>query len=366
MRGLKEDMEEWKGTLTAEERDLVEKQAKLEFDKAFRKSDEYKKDLPEDKIAGLGKVLKKFYESEYAEAIAEKKKEERKVTWDPYEIAESTSTNFTFDLTGEVIEIDRDAMRRYRHTHKYYNMKKEMRVPIAERQGTGAPRQAWIKMPNNETGFHDLWIDWFKGWKSQIETAGPVQDYCKKHPQFEAGVRYWTDAPDFRIPPVGEDFFVLMPEMPFEIFMYMNNQIKGELKDEITAKCKEDMSASDFEEWQKKMDDDENPDGWQQTVDKAGAYLLSKWERMNKETWDKNEWEKKFYADNFSDDYSRRNKLLLHRRKCRMSAAREHRRDAVRNFRCEGTETGKVHCGQISHTRRLLRKVSDRQVSSSS
>ena len=57
MRGFKDDFYAWKETLTKDEQSLLLKQAQNEFDKKFRKSDEFTTDLPEDKLQSFGKAL---------------------------------------------------------------------------------------------------------------------------------------------------------------------------------------------------------------------------------------------------------------------------------------------------------------------
>merc|ERR1712224_370953 len=74
-----EDIDEWKATLTPEERDLVDRQAAGEYDKAFRKSDDFNKDIPEDKIASFGRVMQKFFEAEWKDAKEEQIRKERDV-----------------------------------------------------------------------------------------------------------------------------------------------------------------------------------------------------------------------------------------------------------------------------------------------
>merc|ERR1719275_61637 len=64
MRGFKEDFDAWRSSLTPEERAMVQKQAQGEFNKKFRKSDEFKKDLPKEKIESFSKILGKFFDAE--------------------------------------------------------------------------------------------------------------------------------------------------------------------------------------------------------------------------------------------------------------------------------------------------------------
>eukprot|EP00421_Protoceratium_reticulatum_P014370 CAMPEP_0168390984 /NCGR_PEP_ID=MMETSP0228-20121227/17753_1 /TAXON_ID=133427 /ORGANISM="Protoceratium reticulatum, Strain CCCM 535 (=CCMP 1889)" /LENGTH=102 /DNA_ID=CAMNT_0008404289 /DNA_START=62 /DNA_END=366 /DNA_ORIENTATION=+ len=46
LRGFKDEFEAWRGSLTDEEQSLVQAQAEGEFNKKFRKSDDFKKELP--------------------------------------------------------------------------------------------------------------------------------------------------------------------------------------------------------------------------------------------------------------------------------------------------------------------------------
>ena len=64
MRGFKDDFYAWKDSLSKDEQSLILKQAQNEFDKKFRKSDDFSKDLPEEKIQSFAKVLKKFFDNE--------------------------------------------------------------------------------------------------------------------------------------------------------------------------------------------------------------------------------------------------------------------------------------------------------------
>ena len=63
MRGFKDDFYAWKDSLSKDEQALLLKQAQNEFDKKFRKSDEFSQDLPEEKIQSFAKVLKKFFDN---------------------------------------------------------------------------------------------------------------------------------------------------------------------------------------------------------------------------------------------------------------------------------------------------------------
>merc|ERR1719295_1203393 len=111
MRGFKEDFDAWRSGLTDDERSMLKNQAQNEFNKKFRKSDEFKKDLPDDKVKSLSQVLGKFFDNEAEEY--EKEQESRRGT--PPSVLEKVGDRpFDFSLSLKIEEIDRDAQRRYR------------------------------------------------------------------------------------------------------------------------------------------------------------------------------------------------------------------------------------------------------------
>merc|ERR550534_2567365 len=110
LQGFKEDFDAWRSSLTPEERALVQKQAQGEFNKKFRKSDEFKKDLPGEKVEAFSKILGKFFDNE----AEDYKKELEMKTIDYDKVLERRNNKFDFSLKNEVVEIDRDADRRYR------------------------------------------------------------------------------------------------------------------------------------------------------------------------------------------------------------------------------------------------------------
>jgi len=110
MRGFKEDLEAWRSSLTAEEQELVQKQATGEFNKNFRKSDACKKVLLEEKVKSFSKILGKFSDAESEDYM---KEAEAKVP-NYYRLLEKAGDKeLDFALTNRIAEIDRDADRRY-------------------------------------------------------------------------------------------------------------------------------------------------------------------------------------------------------------------------------------------------------------
>eukprot|EP00435_Cladocopium_sp_Y103_P044171 s988_g12.t1 len=116
MRGFKDDFYAWKETLSSEDQALLLKQAqnaswqKGEFNKKFRASDEFKKSVSEDKIESFGKVLQKFFDNEredYKKDVAMKTPDYDALQKKANQVA------YDFSLKRAVIEVDRDADRRW-------------------------------------------------------------------------------------------------------------------------------------------------------------------------------------------------------------------------------------------------------------
>ena len=109
-QGFKDDFDAWKGSLSADERKMVQDQAAGEFNKKFRKSDEFKKDLPEEKVAAFSKILGKFFDAE-----SEDYKKELEAKTPEYDglLKKAGNKVMDFSLKNKIIEVDRDADRRY-------------------------------------------------------------------------------------------------------------------------------------------------------------------------------------------------------------------------------------------------------------
>jgi hypothetical protein len=110
MRGFKEDFESWRSSLTPEEQELVQTQAVGEFNKKFRKSDEFKKDLPEEKVKSFSKILGKFFDAESADY---KKEVAAKVPNYNRLLEKAGDKVLDFEMKNRIVEVDRDADRRY-------------------------------------------------------------------------------------------------------------------------------------------------------------------------------------------------------------------------------------------------------------
>jgi hypothetical protein len=110
MRGFKDDFAAWKSTLSGDEKTLLLKQAQSEFDKKFRKSDDFTKDVGSDKIESFSKILQKFFDSE----MEDYQKDAGAKTPD-YDVLQRKAAQkvYDFSLKQRIVTLDRDADRRY-------------------------------------------------------------------------------------------------------------------------------------------------------------------------------------------------------------------------------------------------------------
>jgi len=162
MGGFKEDFDAWRGTLTPEEKKLVQKQAQGEFNKKFRKSDEFKTDLPSDKIEAFGKILGKFLDTS--------EEGEKKATAigdsDPDGLLyKGDQAKLDFSLKNNIVMIDRDADRRYQWA--------QIRTNLAAQKGERYPNPS----PSEQSYFFKNTGD---DHKQLVAIADKISEIAKK------------------------------------------------------------------------------------------------------------------------------------------------------------------------------------------
>jgi len=209
MRGFKEDFDAWRSSLTPEERALVQKQAQGEFNKKFRKSDEFKKDLPGEKVEAFSKILGKFFDNE----AEDYKKELEMKSIDYDKVLERRNNKFDFSLKNSVVEIDRDADRRYRWAL--------IKIAAAQAKGEAFPNSSPLQeihaVPNDDEQTHKRNLDVIEFLKkakedpSCPENMKPVVDEMVKE----------------GVPPMGETFDLLLPQVMVAQHMYLNELVEG-------------------------------------------------------------------------------------------------------------------------------------------
>jgi len=207
MRGFKEDFDAWRSSLTPEERALVQKQAQGEFNKKFRKSDEFKKDLPKEKVEAFSKILGKFFDNE----AEDYKKEQEMKTPDYDALFKRRNDKFDFSLKNVVVEIDRDADRRYRWAL--------IKIAAAQEKGELFPNSSPLMeihaIPNSNEEEHQRSLQVLKFLEKAKDSApdsqkAPLDELLKKG-----------------VPPVGEKFELMLPQVMCTQHEYLGELVNG-------------------------------------------------------------------------------------------------------------------------------------------
>jgi len=207
VRGFKEDFDAWRSSLTPEERALVQKQAQGEFNKKFRKSDEFKKDLPKEKVEAFSKILGKFFDNE----AEDYKKEQEMKTPDYDALFKRRNDKFDFSLKNVVVEIDRDADRRYRWAL--------IKIAAAQEKGELFPNSSPLMeihaIPNSNEEEHQRSLQVLKFLEKAKDSApdsqkAPLDELLKKG-----------------VPPVGEKFELMLPQVMCTQHEYLGELVNG-------------------------------------------------------------------------------------------------------------------------------------------
>jgi len=191
MKSFKDDFKAWKSTLSKDEQSLLLKQAQGEFNKKFRKSDEFSQDISADKIASFANVMKKFFDAERDDY-----KKDKMLKTPDYGFLQrkAAQKSYDFSLKERVIEIDREADRRY--------MFAMQRIKAAEAKGEtfpqASPQQDMYALINNDTASH--------------ETLEKTMEFMKKIPaDWIADKTKFDEFVKKGVPPIGT---------PMELFLY--------------------------------------------------------------------------------------------------------------------------------------------------
>jgi len=206
MQGFKDDFYAWKDSLSKDEQALILKQAQNEFDKKFRKSDEFSKDLPEEKIQSFAKVLKKFFDNEKDDY--KKDADQRTPDYDALK-NKAALVSYNFGLKRRVVEIDRDADRRW--------MFASMKARAEEAEG---------KEPSDSAPFEDL----YKFSKETAETVHKFLAEANSASSAPAGLKKDIEKVLKENPP-SDDFKVRFPRVLHERLAKKMGSLQREIED---------------------------------------------------------------------------------------------------------------------------------------
>jgi hypothetical protein len=200
MSGFKEDFDSWKSTLSTDEKDLLLKQAQGELNKKFRKSDDLTKDISDDKIESFGKIMQKFFDSEKEDYL--KDQEAQPPNYNALKDRGNSASAFDWGLSYSVVEIDRDAERRYEFAME--------RMLKAKDSGTTFGQSATYAEP---VGFINDNEELHKS--NQV-----VLDVMKKAAAADgASEELKKAAAEFKLPAMGQNFTQIVPKSLHETFM---------------------------------------------------------------------------------------------------------------------------------------------------
>jgi len=218
MRGFKEDFYEWKSTLTSDEREMLMKQRRGEFDKKYRKTEEFDKDLPQEKIEAFGKVLQKFFDSEEEDYV--KQRDAKAPDYD--RLAKKCAVKaYDWSLTNKVIEIDRDAQRMEEHHHT--------RIRQAKQKGEKEPSGSMI---------HEVWPMKNDDEASHKANVAVLEKFSKL--DFKDLPKETQESLDWFIkqgvPPMGQPWKFLVPEFLMKQWLIVNDMYNAYLKEHPSEK----------------------------------------------------------------------------------------------------------------------------------
>lgn len=208
---------------------MIQAQAEGEFNKKFRKSDEFKKNLPEEKVQAFTKILQKFFDAE-----AEDYKKEEDAKQPDYEglSKKAGQKQMDFSLKNRIIEVNRDADRRY----KFASSKINEAVDNGEMFPQSSPLlETWV-IKNDDEKSHEMAVkvlDWIKK-ASEHESATPETKATLEKTVAQG------------VPAMGEPFELLLPQVIVNQIHHMTEILQGEL-----ASITDSVSQADFDKYVK-------------------------------------------------------------------------------------------------------------------
>eukprot|EP00930_Biecheleria_cincta_P040273 TRINITY_DN275_c0_g1_i7.p1 TRINITY_DN275_c0_g1~~TRINITY_DN275_c0_g1_i7.p1 ORF type:complete len:453 (-),score=126.61 TRINITY_DN275_c0_g1_i7:100-1458(-) len=200
MSGFKEDFDSWKSTLSTDEKDLLLRQAQGELNKKFRKSDDLEKDISDDKIESFGKIMQKFFDSEKEDYL--KDQEAKPPNYNALKDRGNSASAFDWGLSYSVVEIDRDAERRYVFAMERMQKAKESGTTFGQSSTYSEP----VIFKNDDEKSHksnQLVVDVMK----RLAAEEGASEALKKA------------AAEFKLPAMGQNFSQVVPKSLHETYM---------------------------------------------------------------------------------------------------------------------------------------------------
>jgi hypothetical protein len=231
MKGFRDDFKEWRSSLSGDEKDLLLKQAQGEFNKKFRKSDDFNKDISDEKVASFAKVLQKFFDSEKEDY---KKEKEAKIPDYDALVRKAGQKTYDFSLKQNTVEVNRDADRRYMFASE--------KIKRAEMKGEKFPQSSpmlemWAAQ-NNDTESHEKAM-------TAIAFLEKAAADPKASPEAKKAMQ---EAVKMGVPAMGEKFELLLPQVMVTQLQAAQHMINDWLQE--YAKDHSESEVTDFKKKQ--------------------------------------------------------------------------------------------------------------------
>lgn len=224
MRGFKDDFDAWRSTLSQEEKAMIQEQAAGEFNKKFRKSDDFKKDLPEEKVAAFSKILGKFFDAE-----SEDYKKELEAKTPEYDglLKKAGDKVMDFSLKNKIIEVDRDADRRYH----FATMKNRQAIAKGEFFPQSSPAVEKWSVKNDDAESHA---------KNQQIIAFLKEAQSGASAELKPYLEHWVKE---GVPAMGQPFELTLPMMLVNQLHHMNEFMSSGLAEMGQDKSEAEMAT---------------------------------------------------------------------------------------------------------------------------
>jgi len=238
MSGFKEDFDSWKSTLSTDEKDLLLRQAQGELNKKFRKSDELKKDISDEKVESFGKIMQKFFDSEKDDYL--KDQEAKPPNYNALKDRGNSASSFDWGLSYAVVEIDRDAERRYEFAMERMLKAKEAGTTFGQSATYSEP----VPIKNDDEESHALNKMAMELLKHLGTRDGQSEEFKKM-------------AAEFELPPMGTNFTQVVPKSLHDTILKGREVYKAKIITYIANHTEEEtnkyIDGPLFKEWQEAL-----------------------------------------------------------------------------------------------------------------
>jgi len=156
---------QWKSSLTSDEKAMLLRQTHGEFNKKYRKTDEFEQDLPQEKAEALSKALEKYFDSEAEDYM--KQQDAKSPDYDRIKKKCSVKA-YNWNMTNKLVEVDLNAWR----LNDIYDDKVEKAKEKGEPMPISASpyKESW-SLNNNTGAVHESNVKFYATFKEAATKA---------------------------------------------------------------------------------------------------------------------------------------------------------------------------------------------------